>query len=216
MKFQVKKTPYKPIALALSLCAILIWTILGTGTSLAWFTDVSSELTNIFHAAKFNFSLAYQLSDGRWEQVDNQTKIFEDEAIFEPGYVQMAYLKVTNPGTVPFKLSTAVNVNGCVVATNVFGQPFMLHDYLKFGAVVVSTEEEMKAVLSDRETAIAIANMPLHHYAAETAIWLPGETKYIALVVRMPEEVGNIANYRGDVVPKVELGITIKVDQVSN
>lgn len=35
----------------------------------------------------------------------------------------------------------------------------------------------------------------------------------MALVVRMPEEVGNEANYRGDDIPKVELGIIVKADQ---
>ena len=35
-----------------------------------------------------------------------------------------------------------------------------------------------------------------------------------ALIVRMPEEVGNVANYRGDTVPEVDLGITVKADQI--
>jgi hypothetical protein len=30
----------------------------------------------------------------------------------------------------------------------------------------------------------------------------------------MPEEVGNVANYRGDTVPEVDLGITVKADQI--
>ena len=56
--------------------------------------------------------------------------------------------------------------------------------------------------------------MPLHNYHSETAQLEPGATQYLALIVRMPEEVDNIANYRGDTVPKVELGVTIKADQI--
>ena len=214
MKLQAKKIPYKPMALACSVFAILIWSILGTGTSLAWFTDVSSQLTNIFHVAKFDVVVSHRLTDGNWEEIDSNTRIFEENALYEPGYVQVAYLKAENQGTVPFELSVAVNINGCIVATNVFGQSFMLQDYLKFGLTTADTEEEMKASISNREASVEIADMPLHNYDTETMVLSPSEIKYLAIVVRMPEEVGDVANYRGDTVPVVELGITIKADQI--
>ncbi len=216
MKPQAKKTTYKRIALALSLCALVIWAILGTGASLAWFTDTSPEINNIFHFADFELVVSHRLTDGEWEEVDSQTKIFDEEALYEPGYVQVVYLKVENKGSVPFQFFTSVNVNGCIEATNVFGQRFMLQDYLKFGVTTADSEEAMKNSVPDRETAVEIADMPLHNYDTETAILDPGATKYIALIVRMPEEVGNVANYRGDTVPKVELGITVKADQIQD
>ena len=215
MNPNAKKTPYKRIALALSLCALLIWAILGTGASLAWFTDTSPEINNIFHFADFELVVSHRLTDGKWEEVDSQTKIFDEEALYEPGYVQVVYLKVENKGDRDFKFSTAVNVNGYIVATNVFGQEFMLQDYLKFGIQIADTEEQMKNSIPNREAALEIADMPLKNYATETAILAPGATKYIALIVRMPEEVGNVANYRGDTIPKVELGITVKADQIA-
>ena len=217
MKTQANKTPYKRIALALTLCALLIWAILGTGASLAWFTDTSPEINNIFHFGEFDLVVSHRLTDGKWQEVDSQTKIFDEEALYEPGYVQVVYLKVENKGTVPFKFDTAVNVNGCIKATNVFGQPFMLQEYLKFGLATANTEEEMKNSIPDRDAAVEIANEPLHNYYKSGSFELaPGKTKYIALIVRMPEEVGNIANYRGDVIPKVELGITVKADQITD
>ena len=216
MKPQAKKTPYKRIALALSLCALIIWGILGTGASLAWFTDTSPEINNIFHFAEFDLVVSHRLTDGKWEEVDSQSKIFDEEALYEPGYVQVVYLKVENKGTLPFEFYTSVNVNGCIVATNVFGQEFMLQDYLKFGVTTADSEDAMKNSVPNREKAVEIADMPLHNYDSETAVLNPGATKYIALIVRMPEEVGNVANYRGDTVPKVELGITVKADQIKN
>ena len=216
MKTQANKTPYKRIALALSLCALIVWGILGTGASLAWFTDTSPEINNIFHFAEFDLVVSHRLTDGKWQEVDSQTEIFDEEALYEPGYVQVVYLKVENKGTVPFEFSTAVNVNGCIEATNVFGQRFMLQDYLKFGLTTANTEDEMKNSIPNREKAVAIADLPLHNYDTETAILAPGATKYIALIVRMPEEVGNIANYRGNTIPKVELGITVKADQIQD
>ena len=214
MKPQAKKRIYKQIALALSLCALIIWGILGTGASLAWFTDTSPEINNIFHFAEFDVEVSHRLTDGKWDEVDSQTKIFDEEALYEPGYVQVVYLKVENKGTVPFEFYTSVNVNGCIVATNVFGQEFMLQDHLKFGITTADTEEVMKKSIPNREKAVEIADMPLKNYDTETAVLKPGATKYIALIVRMPEEVGNIANYRGNTIPEVELGITVKADQI--
>ena len=214
MNPNAKKTPYKRIALALSLCALLIWAILGTGASLAWFTDTSPEINNIFHFADFELVVSHRLTDGKWEEVDSQTKIFDEEALYEPGYVQVVYLKVENKGDRDFKFSTAVNVNGCTVATNVFGQRFMLQDYLKFGITTADSEDAMKNSVPDRNAAVKLADMPLHNYDTETAVLEPGGVKYIALIVRMPEEVGNVANYRGDTVPEVDLGITVKADQI--
>ena len=214
MKKIAKKKPYKRIALVLTLCALIIWGIFGTGTSLAWFTDTSPEINNIFHLAEFDLVVSHRLTDGKWEEVDSQTKIFDEEALYEPGYVQVVYLKVENKGTLPFEFHTAVNVNGCIQATNVFGQRFMLQDYLKFGITTADSENEMKNSVIDRNAAVKLADMPLHNYDTETAVLNPDETKYIALIVRMPKEVGNVANYRGDTIPEVDLGITVKADQI--
>ncbi len=216
MEPKEKKTPYKRIALALSLLALVVWGVLGAGTSLAWFTDSSPEVNNIFHFADFKLQVSHRLTDGSWEKVDSVTKIFNDEDIYEPGHIQVAYLKVENIGTRDFKFNTAVNVNGYTLATNVFGTQFSLQDYLKFGLITSDNEEEMKNRVPDRETAREIANKPLNNYSSEAKVLGVGKTAYVTLIVRMPEEVNNIANYRGDTKPEVELGIIVKAEQTVN
>lgn len=211
--------PYKRIALALSLAMLILWGVLGTGASLAWFADSTPEINNIFHIADFSVELSHMVSDGTWEKVDSQTAVFDKDVLYEPGYTQVVYLKVTNTGSVPFKFYTAVNVNDRTVARNVFGQEFLLQEYLKFGITVSDSEQEMKDSLPDRAAAAAVANEPLHNYYESRAFELaPEASKYIAVVVRMPEEVGNAANYRlelpEDKLPMVELGITVKADQI--
>ena len=216
MKSQANNTIYKRIALILSLVALVVWAILGTGASLAWFSDTSPEINNIFHFADFVLEVSHLTENEEWEKVDGQTKIFDDEVLYEPGYVQVVYLKIENKGDRAFEFYTAVNVNDYTEATNVFGQPFVLQNYLKFGVVSSHSEQEMKDSIPDRQTAISIAAMRLHNYDTTTAILQPGEVSYLALIVRMPEEVNNVANYRGDTVPKVELGITVKAEQIHN
>ncbi len=221
MKPIAKKKPYKRIALALSLCALIIWGILGTGASLAWFTDSTPEINNIFHFAQFDLKVSYFDENKEWAEIKGDTKVFDEKALYEPGYVQVVYLKVENEGDLPLDFYTAVNVNDCVVATNAFGQQFMLQDYLRFGVITDVREEDIVSGRMDRETAKEnskilvkdIADMPLHNYDTDTASLASKETKCIALIVRMPEEVGNIANYRGETMPKVELGITVKAEQ---
>lgn len=216
MKTNAKEKTYKRVVLTLSLCAILIWTILGTGTSLAWFTDTSDDVRNIFHFADFDLEVSHRLDDGTWETIDGKTDIFDDEALYEPGYVQVVYFKVENKGTVPFNFYTAVSVNSYTTATNVFGQRFNLHDYLKFGVAIADTEENMDKAVENRELAKKIAATKLSNYETNVATLEAGATSYMALVVRMPEEVNNVANYRGDDIPRVELGIIVRADQIKN
>ena len=216
MKSQAKNKPYKRIALAFSLCALIIWGILGTGASLAWFTDTSEEVTNIFHIADFELAVSHRLTDGTWEPIDGKTDIFDDEALYEPGYVQVVYLKVENKGDRAFDFYTAVSVTDYTVATNVFGQHFHLQEYLKFGVAIADSEEAMEQKVANRRLAKEIASMKLSNYSTDVAALKPGQTAYMALVVRMPEEVSNEANYRGDTVPRVDLGIIVKADQITD
>lgn len=213
MNSRANKKPYKRIALAFSICAMFVWTLLGTGASLAWFADTSEEVTNIFHVADFDLEVSHRTDSGTWESIDGKTDIFDDEALYEPGYVQVVYLKVENTGDRAFDFYTAVTVLGSTTATNVFGQHFWLHEHLKFGVAIAQSEAEMDEMVSTRAKANEIATMKLQNYDTNVAPLEPGEDAYLALVVRMPEEVGNEANYRGDVVPKVELGIIVKADQ---
>ena len=204
---------YKKIALMLSMVMLLVWGVMGAGASLAWFTDSDEEIKNVFHFGEFDLEVSHRLEDGTWELVDQDTKIFDDEALYEPGYVQVVYLKIENKGTVPFDFKTAVSVTDYTVATNVFGQNFHLQDYLKFGLATAATEADMYEMVATRDLAKEVAHMPLSYYATETAALEAGGVVYMALIVRMPEDVNNWANYRGDVVPRVELGLIVTATQ---
>ena len=209
---------YKKIALSISLLLVIVWGVLGTGASLAWFVDVDEEVKNVVHFAEFDLEVSHRLEDGTWEKIEQDTKIFDDEALYEPGYVQIVYLKIENKGTVPFDYKTAVTVSDYTLATNVFGQRFQLYDYLKFGLTTAPTEAGLYELVATRDLSKEVANMPLNNYYEDDFITEQselgaGETVYMALIVRMPEEVGNVANYRGDVIPHVELGVIISATQ---
>ena len=207
------RNKYKKIALCVSILLIAAWCILGTGASLAWFVDTDEEVKNVFHFAEFELEVSHRLEDGTWEKIEQDTKIFDDEALYEPGYTQVVYLKIENKGTVPFDFKTAVSVTDYTLATNVFGQSFQLQDYLKFGLTTADTEEELFEKVATRNLAKELAVMPLSNYSTETASLDAKGTVYMALIVRMPEDVTNMANYRGDVIPRVELGLIVTATQ---
>ena len=210
-----KRKLYKKIALALSLCAIVAWAFLGTGASLAWFTDTSDELRNIFQTADFELEVSHRV-DGDWEKITTDTKVFDDEALYEPGYVQVVYLKIKNNGDLDFDFRTAVSVLDYSIATNYFGQHFHLQDYLEFGVKFGDEFVPLMDRLGTRESARELCTMKLSNYSTDEAFLAAGDEKYMALVVCMPEDVNNQANYRGDTVPRVELGIVVNAQQHKN
>lgn len=209
----VKKNNYKKIALALSLCLLIIWGMLGAGASIAWFKDTSSDVKNIFNTAEFDLEVSHRQEDGSYKIVDGATDIFDDKALYEPGYVQVVYFKVENKGDLAFDYKTAVNVLSYTEATNVYGTRFNLKDYLRFGMVTADTEEELESKLADRGLAKEKATMALNNYTSDAVSLKARATKYMALIVRMPEDVGNDANYRGNTIPTVDLGIVVSATQ---
>ena len=208
------KRNYRKIVSILSLCAVLLWVALGTGTSLAWFTDSSSRLRNIFHVADFTMKVSHRTERGGYEVVDGQTRLFDDEALYEPGYAQVVYLKIENRGDLPFLFRTAVSTADYTTAVNVFGTQFNLQDYLRFGLLMADTEENLNKKLSSRTLTAAAADSPLSNYSSETAVLAAGEETYAALIVRMPEEIGNEANHRGSTIPCVKLGVIVEATQI--
>ena len=208
----------KKVALSVSLLLAVAWCVLGTGASLAWFTDTDEEVKNIFHFAEFDLEVSHRLEDGTWEKVEQGTRLFDDEALYEPGYVQVVYLRIENKGEVPFDWKTAVTVTDYTEPPNIFGQKFHLQDYLKFGLATAETEEKLFELVATRDLAEEVANMPLNHYyendyTTDASELGAQEMTYLALIVRMPEDVTNIANYRGDIIPRVELGVIVSATQ---
>lgn len=213
MFFLANKKLCIKVALVLSMCALILWSLLGTGASLAWFSDTSEKITNVFHFADFDIDVSFRDKNGEWISIDGNTDIFGSEDLYEPGFTKVVYLKVENKGNRALNFSTAVSLKGYTEAVNVFGQRFLLQDFLTFGVTFAGTEAEMDRLVLTRDQAREIADTKLKNYSSDVKPLAGGETSYMALVVRMGETVGNEANYRGDKAPQVELGIIVKADQ---
>lgn len=213
-----KKKIYTKIALTLSAIMLILWCIIGTSTSIAWFKDVSPEVKNTFNMAELDLKVSYKQENGVYTEVDSKTAVFDDEAIYEPGYVQVVYLKVENVGDVPFDYKLAVDVNSVTKAKSVLGNEIYLPDYLKYGVIFGDSEavlqRETAKLLSQGDFPEETDYYPLNTYSQKDSLTLaPQNGRYIAIIVRMPESVGNAANYRGTTAPEVDLGLTVTASQ---
>ena len=163
--------------------------------------------------AQFDLEVTYRQDDGSYAPIDDRTDVFDNEALYEPGYTQIVYLQVKNNGTVDFDYQTAVIIQEYIIGRNVFGQPLNLLNYLKYGVVYADTEAELNQILSDRSKATQIAVNPLNDYCSAKAPLTAGNSKFMALVVQMPTDITNEANYRGLPRPEVKLGISVTATQ---
>ena len=158
------------------------------------------------------------------EKIEQDTKIFDDEALYEPRYTQVVYLKIDNNGDVDFNYKLAVTVANFTNGQNAWGDAIYLPDYLLYGVVFAESETELRQLVKDRLNARSHAtntwNAPgtwstVSPYTHKVDKKLNDQdyAHYAALIVYMPEDVDNVANYVGATAPKVELGITVFAQQ---
>ena len=215
---KLNKESYKK-ALTLSVFLMMLWAILGTGTTIAWFTDVTPVKQNTFVIGEMDLFVAFKNASGIYQEIEEGTPVFDEDALYEPGYVQVVQMLVRNDGDIPFEYRFAVDVNKVTVGTSVLGNDIYLPNYLLFGVVYGDSEELLSRDIANlhatTEFAEVTGNYPLNTYSEKDEVVLePGDERYVTLIVRMPEEVGNQANARGDVVPMVELGLNVNASQV--
>jgi len=205
-------------ALTLSACLFVLWWALGTGATLAWFSDVET-VRNEFQIGLLDLDVSYKNDIvTEYTPLKGATEVFYDEALYEPGYTQVVYLKIDNHGDVDFNYKVSVTVEDFTNGKNAWGEDIYLPNYLRYGVVFAESEAELGDMVKDRLSSRDYAkkawgslgtwseNSP-YTFEAEDA------SHYAALIVYMPEEVDNAANYRGFTQPKVELGITVFAQQ---
>lgn len=196
--------------LGLVVCAAML-----IGTTFAWFTDSVTSGRNTIVAGNLDVELEYATATegtlGGWTSVNDATDLFGD-GLWEPGYAQVVYLRVRNAGTLALRYQLSMNILSETAGVNVDGQTFNLSDELQYGAVL-----NQNVPFANRDAAMDAVTGPVALSTAYTSgemhLEANAEPQYLALVVYMPKTVGNEANYRGDVVPTIELGVNLLATQ---
>jgi len=205
--------------LSASILLLCVWLILGTFSTIAWFTDVSETKVNTFILGEVELDVNHKVDKGNgnfeYEEVDSTTEIFDDEALYEPGYTEVVYLQIKNTGTVDFDYRLSVNQLDAVLGFNEEGKAIYLPDYLRYGVIFGESEAVLDRGLAraGADYEMSLGENTFNTFAEQRYLISPGQTEYAAIVIYMPDSVGNLANYRGDSIPSVDLGITVLASQ---
>ena len=202
-------------ALISSALAILMCVAMLIGTTFAWFTDSASTGVNKIQAGNLKMEVSYKnTSDGEFTVLNESTNVFKQDTLWEPGHVEYAVLNVKNIGTLALKYKLGINIAGETGSTNVLGNEFKLSDYIKFGVVDEDlsgkTRDEMVAAVTD-------SKLIKEGYSKESHLDTTDANETVTLVVWMPTDVGNKANYKvGAAVPEINLGINVAATQYTH
>ena len=202
-------------ALLCSVFSMILCCVMLLGTTYAWFTDSASSGINKIVSGNLYLVLETSTDLQAWAEVNESTKLFDDNALYEPGYTQVAYLRVRNAGSLAFDYKLSTNVVNETAGVNINGEEFNLSDYLKAGVITLAGENPQPYASRDEARAAADANaVTLKTFATADTQLLPGETSNpMAIVIYMPEAVSNDANHNGINQPSIQLGINAVAKQ---
>ena len=183
-------------ALITSALAILMCAAMLIGTTFAWFTDTASTGVNKIQAGNLDVKLMYSTDMVEWKEATDQTKLFDDNALWEPGYTQVVYLKIVNAGNLALKYEAGFSKDYTSNrGKNVNGDWYRVDNYLKIGTAETTTKFENR---EDVWSAIAATEKTLAKDVMLTDGWITlkaGESsKPFAVAIYMPTSVGNEAN----------------------
>jgi len=185
------------------------------GTTFAWFTDSVTSANNIITSGNLDVELEYSTDMVNWTAVDANTNIFDDEALWEPGYTEVVYLRVSNAGSLALKYKLGIEVADETVGKTKDNVEFKLSDYIEYGVA-----KDVTAKYADRTAArAAITTAAKLNTAYSEEFHLVGktatatDTDVFALVVYMPESIDNAANHNGTDIPEIKLGLSVLATQ---
>ena len=215
---QEKKVGGTKRALLTSVLALVLSLAMLAGSTFAWFTDTASTGVNRIVSGNLDVGLQYWDKESGWLDAEDSKDLFDENALWEPGYTQIVYLKVENNGNLALTYAMQITPVHETVGVNVDGEEFKLSDYIKFGWTTFTVDGDGAPVALDREAAQtgvgegAQLGTTLHRRAE-----LPleaGAEELVALVAWMPENVGNEANY-STVQPTIELSLKVLATQAA-
>lgn len=216
---QEKKVGGTKRALLTSVLALVLSLAMLAGSTFAWFTDTASTGVNRIVSGNLDVGLEYWGgAESGWLTAENSEDLFDKNALWEPGYTQIIYLRVANNGNLALTYAMQITPVRETVGVNVDGEEFKLSDYIKFGWMTFTVDGAGAPVALDREAAqtgvgegAQLGTTP-HRQAAEP---MAADAKeLVALVAWMPENVGNEANY-STVQPTIELSLKVLATQAA-
>lgn len=200
-----------------SLVLLSLILFMGHTATIAWLTFTTPTTRNTFQVGRMELQVSYRNDTmNEFLPMTEESAVFNDEALYEPGYTQVVYFKVQNTGTIPFDYRITARDYVSIKSTNVFGRTFDLADYIYFGMITAPTLEKLESRLSTREAteavALELASQKLGSYAKDGSRLTMNQQEYAAIILHMPRFVDNEANHNGKA-PEIIMGVTVSAQQ---
>lgn len=206
-------------ALWASVTAIALCMVMLVGTTFAWFTDTASTAVNKIQTGNLDVELAYSKDCSDWKKATDTTKVFEDNALWEPGHTDIVYLRVKNAGTLALKYTLGLYNLYESSGKNVEGKYYYLSSYVKLGVVEATEKFADRAAAITAVSPVAATIKTVGEKGVVGATLNKGETKTYAMVIYMPTEVGNEANPKNNDpywAAKLSYGIAVNATQATS
>ena len=206
-------------ALWASVTAIALCMVMLVGTTFAWFTDTATTAVNKIQAGNLDVELAYSKDCSDWKKATDTTKVFEDNALWEPGHTDIVYLRVKNAGTLALKYTLGLYNLYESSGKNVEGKYYYLSSYVKLGVVEATEKFADRAAAITAVSPVAATIKTVGEKGVVGATLNKGETKTYAMVIYMPTEVGNEANPKNNDpywAAKLSYGIAVNATQATS
>ena len=134
-------------ALLLSALSLLLCVSMRIGSTFAWFTDSVTSANNIIKSGNLDVELKYgKVVDGQvtaFDSVQGKDDLFDKDALWEPGHVEVVYLEVSNQGSLALKYQLGVNVYKETIGKTKDGADIKLSDHLVFKTVLLNDASQI-------------------------------------------------------------------------
>ncbi len=206
------------IALISSIIVTAVCFTLLIGATFAWFTDSETSARNKIITGNLDVGMNHWDAD-EGKYVDATDKpLFNDDALWEPGHMEIAYLEIENRGSLSFNYLFVVYPTEETEGYLKDGRSFYISDYLVYG--IVEYDVEAEGEIESRSEALELiknCDMGLSRSNQQFGTMLPeSESVKLALIVYMPtyvtsEEANHDLN-RGPA-PHVRLAVDVYATQ---
>ena len=85
-------------SLLASVFALVLCVAMLVGSTFAWFTDTATTGVNKIQSGNLDVKLMYSKDMKEWAEATDQTQLFNDNALWEPGHTEVVYLKIVKTG----------------------------------------------------------------------------------------------------------------------
>ena len=168
-----------------SAVALLVCFTMLVGTTFAWFTDSVTSAGNIIQAGTLDVEMHW--ADGKTDPANTTWTDASTGAIFnndkwEPGYVEVRHIKISNVGTLALKYQLNIFANG-----DVSDLADVIDVYFVDPAVQVTDRTALDGIEPEGTLREALAGMPGNASGDLNS----GDSNIITLAFKMRENAGN-------------------------